>query len=376
MTLILNSPSNSTARLKSVIKSADPNVDQTIVNELCRLTEEYDLKWTTNSKGENAIYIMSSLSVAKGLSSEDYLKNWANKTDLATSTKERSLGTLAGKACKLEGQLLIDFKARYAQQNKVSLGKIKALWVGDFLHAYSYLTQGSSQAAQDFQTLGSLAIETSVKKEIEESTHTIEPTLQLKLMELAGHSNINLKFEVPVYDTFNPGSHRRFDFVEQLPKVTKIYELKSRTISEENVKVTILDKHYIELALQHYKSKPIELVFTSPVGISWEAKSYIQEINDNASTMFPGAKVKVSFIDTQAISERLVNNYLTNSCIESHFWFKSKLIKEGFNCVVGGRTIEKLNNSIVEAYRTGRLIKSAKTDNVIQLPILKSAKAA
>ncbi|NEU81483.1 hypothetical protein [Nostoc sp. UIC 10630] len=375
MTLI-NSPSNSTVRLKSIIKSVNPNIDQTIVNELCRLTEEYKLKWVADSNGKNALYVMSELSVAKGLDVEDYKKHWANKSESTSSLKGTSLERLAGKALKLEGDKLILFKKLYQEQNKLSLGKINQLWVGDFLHAYSYLTQGSSQAAKDFQTLGSVAIETSVKKEIEESTHTIEPTLQLKLVELAGYSNINLKFEVPVYDTFNPGSHRRFDFVEQLPKVVKIYELKSRTISEENVKVTILEKHYLELALEHYKGKSIELIFTSPVGISWEAKSYIQEVNDTTSTRFPGAKVKVSFIDTQAISERLVNNFLNNSCIESHFWFKTKLVKEGFNCVVGGRTIEKLNNSIVEAYRTGRLIKPAKTDNVIQFPKLKSAKAA
>ncbi len=375
MTLILNSPSNSTARLKSVIKSADPSVNQTIVNELCRLTEEYGLKWTTNSKGENAIYIMSALSVAKGLSSEDYLKNWANKSDLTTSEKERSSETLAGKACKLEGKLLIDFKARYEQQNKVSLGRIKALWVGDFLHAYSYLTQGSSQAAKDFQTLGSVAIKTSVEREIEESSHTIEPDLQKQIIELSAYSNIDFKFEVAILDSFNPGSHRRWDFVERLPKVVKIYELKARTLSEQDVKATLVDKKYIQLAIQKYPNKSIEFIFTSPKGINWEAKNYIEEVNENAKKLYPEAKVKVSFVDLQSITERVINNIVDNSPIESHFWLKKKLETE-FTASVSQRTISKLNSSIAEAYQTGRLIKKAKVDNVVGFPKLKSAQAA
>jgi hypothetical protein len=375
MTLILNSPSNSTARLKSIIKSVDPNIDQSIVTELCRLTEEYGLKWTTNSKGENAIYIMSALSVAKGLSSEDYLKNWANKSDLTTSEKERSSETLAGKACKLEGKLLIDFKARYEQQNKVSLGRIKALWVGDFLHAYSYLTQGSSQAAKDFQTLGSVAIETSVKKEIEESTHTIEPDLQKQLIELTAYSNVGFKFEVAILDSFNPGSHRRWDFVERLPKVTKVYELKARTLSEQDVRSTLESKKYIELAIEKYPNKSIEFIFTSPKGINWEAKNLIEEVNENSRKMYPGVKVKVSFIDLQSITERVINNILDNSPIESHFWLKKKLEQE-FTATVSQRTIAKLNSSIVEAYQTGRLIKKAKVDNVVPILKLKSAIAA
>ncbi|MEH1957680.1 hypothetical protein [Nostoc sp.] len=362
----------STQELKASILERNPKADQTVIEELCFLVIKYDLKWVPSTKFNNGAYfIMSQVSQAKGLGVDDYSKHWST-----ASVKGSQSDPLSGKDLKLVGDELINLKVCYEQRWGKSLGRAGAILLGDWMRTYSYLVQGSSQAAKDFQTLGSVAIETSVWKEIEESTHVIEPTLQLKLVELAGYSNINFKFEVAIHDTFNPNSHRRFDFVEQLPKVIKIYELKSRTVTEENVKVTILDKRYLDLAIQHYAGKSIELIFTSPQGINWEAKSYIQEINDKAATLFPGAKVKVSFIDTQAIAERLIKNYTSNSPIQSFFWLKTKLITEGFNCVVGTRTIEQLNATIAEAYRTGVLIKPAKVDNVVPILKLKSAQAA
>ncbi|MEA5603697.1 hypothetical protein [Nostoc sp. UHCC 0252] len=367
----INPPSNSAIKLTSAIKAIAPEVDSTILDELCRLTRVHNLKWVSDKDGKNAYYVMSQLSLAKGLDKEDYINYWSPIQ--RPLVNQGSLESLPGKAFKLEKEKLANFKILYKEQNGVSLGGINSLWVGDFLHAYSYLVQGRSEAAKDFQSLGAKSIEVASSNDI---THAIESDLQLKIMELAGYSNINLKFEVAVVDSFNTGSHRRWDFVERLPKVTKLYELKSRTLSEDNVRSTLFTKKYIELASERFPGKAIEFIFTSPKGISWEAKNLIQEVNEKASTLYPGVKVKVSFIDTQEITERLISNILNDSPIESHFWFKRKLETEGFNCVVSSRTVEKLNSTIVDAYQTGRLIRKPKTDNVIQFPILKSAKVA
>jgi hypothetical protein len=360
--------------LKDSILASEPQADQTILEELCSLVRKHNLKWVARGSKHGAYFIMSQLAVAKGLDAGDYKDHWTNKVNLTGSLKSASLESLPGEALKLEGDKLAAFKKLYQEAYPgESLGRVNSLYVGDWTHAHAYLVQGKTEAAKDFQKLGSRAVEVASTNDLQ---HTIEPDLQLKIMELAGYSNINLKFEVAVVDSFNTGSHRRWDFVERLPKVTKLYELKSRTLSEDNVRSTLFTKKYIELASERFPGKSIEFIFTSPKGISWEAKNLIQEVNEKASTLYPGVKVKVSFIDTQEITERLINNILNDSPIESHFWFKRKLETEGFDCVVSSRTVDKLNSTIVEAYQTGRLIKRAKPDNVIQFPILRTAKVA
>jgi hypothetical protein len=363
-----------TQPLKDSILASEPQADQTILQELCELVRKYQLNWVPAAEdkgGTGAYFVMSQVAESKGLDSDDYRRNWSKESDLTDGEKDRQSETLAGKDFKLVGDSLKAFKAAYFSLYGEPVGRAASLLVGDWKRTYAYLTQGKSEAAKAFQGLGSRAVEVASTNDLQ---HTIEPDLQLKIMELAGYSNINLKFEVAVVDSFNTGSHRRWDFVERLPKVTKLYELKSRTLSEDNVRSTLFTKKYIELASERFPGKSIEFIFTSPKGISWEAKNLIQEVNEKASTLYPGVKVKVSFIDTQEITERLINNILNDSPIESHFWFKRKLETEGFNCVVSSRTVEKLNSTIIEAYQTGRLIRKSKTDNVIQFPILKSAK--
>lgn len=361
----------STQSLKTSILNANPDADSTILEDLCHLVRKHQLKWVAGATtGNGAYFVMSQLSTAKGLDAGDYKDHWAGKANLTGSLKSASSESLPGKAFKIEGEKLASFKRMYQEAYGESLGRASSLYIGDWTHAYAYLIQGRTEAAQDFQTLGSKAVEVATTNDLQ---HTIEPDLQLKIIELASYTNINLRFEVAVADSFNEGSHRRWDFIERLPKVTKVYELKSRTISEDNVRSTLFTKRYVELAIERFPGKSIEFIFTSPKGISWEAKNLIQEVNEKASTLYPNIKVKVSFIDTQEITERLINNFLNDSPIESHFWFKRKLETEGFDCVVSSRTIAKLNASIVLAYKEGRLIKKS---NVIQFPILKADKSA
>nr|WP_322719458.1 hypothetical protein [Nostoc sp. ChiQUE02]MDZ8232481.1 hypothetical protein [Nostoc sp. ChiQUE02] len=361
-----------TQPLKDSILASEPQADQTILQELCDLVRKYQLNWVTAAEdkgGAGAYFVMSEVAKAKGLDEKDYVKHWGS---LTSSEKGNQSESLAGRDFKLVGDSLKSFKDVYFSLYGESLGRAPSLLIGDWKRTYSYLTQGRSETAKDFQSLGSRAIEVASTNDLQ---HTIEPDLQKQLIELSSYSNINFRFEVATLDSFNPGSHRRWDFVERLPKVVKVHELKARTLSEQDVKSTLIDKKYIELAIEKYSNKSIEFIFTSPKGISWEAKNYIQEVNDKAKKLYPGSKVKVSFIDLQDITERVISNILDNSPIESHFWLKRKLELE-FTASVSQRTIAKLNSSIVEAYRNGRLIKKAKPDNVIQFPILKSAKAA
>lgn len=202
---------------------------------------------------------MSELSVAKGLNSEDYANNWAVTTSSAISlTTTLILGSsksLSGKAFKIDGEKLAAFKQKYKNTHNQSLGRINTLWIGDWEHAYAYMTQGVTEAARDFQNIGSNAVERVIKSQVQPVSTVNTPTiteeqLQECIQLLSSYSTINLRFEVGVKNTFDSGAmYRRWDFVEVLFNVVKIYELKRNTITEQDIKDK-LDRNYIELAAQ------------------------------------------------------------------------------------------------------------------------------
>jgi hypothetical protein len=358
----------STESLKTSIFNATPNADLTAIEELCLLTRKHNLKWVARKDGTDAYYIMSQLSESKGLDSKDYVNHWANKANLTSNFKGEPSEPLSGKSLLLKGEELARFKTSYEEIYGESLGRINSLWVGNWQHSYAYLVQGRTQVAKDFQNLGSKSIEKLVLQDIQ-PIKIDENTLQKQIIELASYSNINFKFEVGVKNTFytpDEASHRRWDWIERLPKVTKIYELKSHTLTEQDVRVTIFDKHYVELAFERYPGKPIEIIFCSPKGISWEAKTLIKELMNNQEgyVNLLGVKVKITFMDLQNIAQRLVTNFIESSPMESWFWLLNKLRTEDLQYVVSPRTVAKLNDQITEGYRTGKLIKKS---NVVQL---------
>lgn len=359
----------STENLKSIILKSNPNVETSILEDLLLLTRKHSLKWIANDKESNAIYIMSQLSTAKGLNTTDYANYWSPDAKSTTPVKQESSESLPGKSLKLTGEKLAKFKKIYQDTYNESLGRINAIWVGDWEHAYAYLCQGKTEAAQDFQTLGSQSIEKLVLKDIQPKID--ESTLQDQIIKLTAYSTINLRFEVGIKNSFNTpdeASHRRWDWVEQLPRVVKVYELKARTISENDIKNTLYTKHYLELAAQKYNNKPIEFIFTSPNGISWEAKALIRELMNNqlGYTNIQGVKAKISFVDLQDISQRLVDNIVNNNPIESWFWLLNKLRTEDLNFVVSPRTINKLNSQVSQAYMDGTLVRKS-INNVVSI---------
>lgn len=368
----------STLSLKNSILKSNPDADTSVLEDLCTLVRKHQLKWVTRGSLNSAYFVMSQLSVAKGLDKEDYINYWSpNQRPLV---KHGSLESLPGQALKLEGEKLASFKKLYKESWDESLGKINSLWVGDWVHAYAYLTQGTTEAAKGFQKLGAKAIETSSTQEINKlhqpENNVIkfitEAQLQDQIIKLAAYSTVNFRFEVGVKNSFpthDQASHRRWDWVERLPKVTKVYELKARTVTEQDVKSTLLDKHYLELVAEKFPNKPIEFVFTSPKGISWEAKSYIQELMNNQEgyTDIFGVRAKISFIDLQAVAQRLVSNILANSPQEAWWWLLNQLRTTDLELVTSERTLNKLNAEICELYKQGVLVRKT-SNNVVAFP--------
>ncbi|MEH1966742.1 hypothetical protein [Nostoc sp.] len=361
---IINPPSNSAIKLTSAIKAIAPEVDSTVLSELCRLTRIHNLKWVSDKNGKNAYYIMSDLSVAKGLASDDYKKNWANST---ASPEKTSLESLPGKAWKLEGENLANFKILYKEQNGISLGKINALWVGDFLHVYSYLVQGSSQAAKDFQSVGAKAIQLKVEEEIIQqpievvTKHFIynsgwkkEEYLQRDLCYLASMTPYKLSAEVAVEDYPQSKTEtRRFDLVHIQPHKTKgkivtCYELKKDIITIEDLVMTVHAKRYLQLLKDRYSTNHVNLILVAPFGGSAEALEKCQGVD------YEGVEIWTVRKFTQLLLEK-AKAYHT----KDPYFINSNLLKEN-------ETVQKL----LEAPQPPKEIEATKS-NVIQMPIKK-----
>jgi hypothetical protein len=277
----------STEKLKNSILKANPQADATILEELCFLVRKHQLKWVARGSKYGAYFIMSQLSTAKGLDSDDYKSHWATRCGRSTPSE-----SLPGEALKLEGEKLATFKKLYQETYGVSLGRINSLYIGDWLHAYSYLVQGSTQTARDFQKLGAKAVEVSTQRDIEDITKPVEQVtkthlyqsgwgkeehLQRDLCYLASMTPYKVSAEVSVEDY--PGSKsetRRFDLVHIQPhkskgKVVTVYELKKDVISLEDLVTTVLAKRYLKLAKEKYGTEHVNLVLVAPYGGTAEA---------------------------------------------------------------------------------------------------------
>jgi hypothetical protein len=110
-----------------------------------------------------------------------------------------------------------------------------------------------------------------------------EKCCQNKLLLLSNYSpNISFKQEVSVPNTLDSSSKtRRFDLVQYLPDLTRIYEIKKDRIELEMVKEVLETKQYLELAKRVFGN--VELVFVSPRGCSKDAQ---REIDQYGSVYF------------------------------------------------------------------------------------------
>ncbi|MBD2199938.1 MULTISPECIES: hypothetical protein [Calothrix] len=288
--------------IKESILSREPEANLSTLSELMHLVDKYNLKWVPSNQGNGAYFIMSQLSEAKGLDKEDYLKNWANLTgsvennssESTTSLLQRSSESLAGKAFKLEGEELRNFKDNYFQVTGESLGRINSLWVGDWLHGYAYLVQGNSEAAKDFQSLGAEAIKKGVDRELPpidnvdrkllyNSGWKKEADLQIALSYLASYTPFKLTSEFPVEDYSDSKTEvRRFDLFRVQPHKTKrsiiyCFELKKDIIDYYDLIDAIEAKRYVQLLKDRFTTKEIKMYLVAPFGGTGAALEKAQE---------------------------------------------------------------------------------------------------
>ena len=336
--------------LKIAILKEKSNFNETSLDKLLELTDKHKLRWVPSGDDDTgAYYIMSELSIAKGLESTDYIKHWAT-----TSEKGISSERLSGKHHKLNGIHLKEFKKRYEEKYGESLGRINSLYIGDFERAYSYLIQGATDVAKGFQSLGANAIENDVKGNIEEIKEKIleqpltEALIQKGVLYLTAYSNIKFRFEVGIKNRFisiDNASYRRFDWIELNNKTIKIYELKLKPVTEKDIRDK-LNKRYIELAASEFKNKKIDFIFTSTKGITWEAKDYIKELMQNKNKyieLYPDIFCKIIFKDLQEISTRIIKNIVKNNPVEYKHYLLELLRTKEILPIVSERTINKLN---------------------------------
>ncbi|MBD2201560.1 hypothetical protein H6G33_09395 [Calothrix sp. FACHB-1219] len=257
-------------KLINSILSENPTADITLINKLQLLVDKYNLKWVPSKLGKGAYFIMHTLSTSKELSYENYRRNWSKSNKLQ------------GKGMLLKGDNLKSFKKIYKDIHKVNLGaNLNSLWIGDWLHAYDYLTKIVNNAA------GKTSKVQKPKLKLVNGGKTSwasEFDIQEELVKLASYSNLNLRREYVIDNllknkTNNLARTRRYDLVHISDKRVVIYELKKGLLTIEDVSTSLGEKGYMNLARSHF-GKEVKLVFLSPIGIQEEAKRLIDEMSN------------------------------------------------------------------------------------------------
>ncbi|BAY65003.1 hypothetical protein NIES22_51040 [Calothrix brevissima NIES-22] len=336
-------------QLQESILAQQPQADKSILTELMQLVDKYNLKWVPSDKGTGAYFVMSQLSEAKGLGSDDYKDNWANLTgsvgrdlvkpldgevNLTRSVQKLPVKSLHGRASKLEGERLKKFKDKYFQVTGESLGRINSLWVGDWFHAYSYLVQGRSEASKDFQILGATAIKQGADKElgitqvdkqiIYRSGWSSEEALQRDISYLSSMTPYTLKSERSFPDfPQSKTTVRRFDLIHLQPHKTKgrvitCYELKKNVIDYYDLVDSVEAKRYPEVLKTYFDTQHVKLILVAPFGGTAEALDKCQQYDDveiwnvRKLTLFLLEKAKAYHKnDPYFVNSTLVNEYET-----------------------------------------------------------------
>ncbi|WP_157094639.1 hypothetical protein [Picosynechococcus sp. PCC 7117] len=322
--------------LKNSILALNPKADPSILEDLVQYCSEYSLKWIPSTQGKGAYFIASQLSEAKGLDVEDYRKNWSDKATTATKQRSSDSTKLAGKEYKVTANDLNKLKKIYHAMYGESLGRINSLLVVDWKRAYSYLVQGSSDTAKDFQGLGAKAIERATSTQIAQfsdtkSIYSTELEFHAALTYLSSLTNYTLKSEVSILDTTDSKcKHRRFDLIHQQPhrtkgKVVTIYELKANMITYEDVINTIEAKQYLKLAKDNY-GEHTSIIFVSPLGGSPEALAYVQNLDD--VSIMTGRQLSLFLLEkAKQKHDKSGDGYFVESLLPKNNSIIKKLIK-------------------------------------------------
>lgn len=349
--------SNQLQKLKESVLVHDSAADSFVLEKLAELIEQYNLKWIPSPSGDGAgaYFVASHLSTAKGLKATDYANYWASST---TPVKQESSNSLAGKDYLLEGAYLQKFKQLWKDTHNESLGRINSLYVLDWKRAYAYLSQGKTELARNFQSLGATSVELSVRNSsyYKQPQPLTEAELQIQIRLLASLSNIKLRFEAGSTAGLIPGideaSYRRFDFVELTPKSVRIYELKAHAVTELDIKTCLIDRKYALVSAEQYR-RPIEFIFISPHGCSWEAENFISDLTRGTGIVQLGSiPIKIRFMHLHELGDRLVKNIIRINPAEQDTWILKQLAEFS---IVSPRTKSKLKQKIDGLYSAGLL---------------------
>lgn len=286
--------------------------DNNILEKLCELIEQYNIRWITTENGTDPWFIVSDLCAAKKVDEKNYVCVWSNTaidnynknlerhndklTRLGKIDALRPLRSkLRGRECVLTGQNLSNFKREFERQHGNSLGRLNSITIVNWARAYAYLTKGHSEVTGAFDELGADAIEQLattpievVTKEIRRSFGMDEADIQMVLHYISGHSGYYLECESTAEDFPQSRTEvRRFDLVHWRPdrykkKVVDLYELKKDVIVLEDVVDVVEGKRYIELAQKKYTTKKkdmphVRFVFVAPYGGTPEAEFKVAE---------------------------------------------------------------------------------------------------
>jgi hypothetical protein len=292
--------------LKTLLRSSAPLDSHILIEEFCELCDRLNLKWVTPTKGgmagKGVYFIASDLSIAKGQDVKDYAKNWADSNSTGFENySEPSIYTpskLPGNERLVKGKELRAFKQLYLEQNGEAVRRVPSLYILDWVRAYAYLVQGTSEVAKTFQLIGANVIDklcslkpisvstpvpiNKLSYEHLNSLWTTEESLVKDIIYLAAHSTYKLTVEVstPDFDQ-SKRKNRRWDMVNLVGvkgkgRVVTLYEVKKNIIDLEDLVNTVKAKRYIELAQREYNTPFVNLILLAPWGGTPEALTECQ----------------------------------------------------------------------------------------------------
>lgn len=316
-----------TSSIKSLIKPYSKPTEESILNDFINLLDIYKIRYTLINNVP--FFAVSNLASCKGLDTKDFSKNFIKEGKCI----------LAGKFKKLEGNELTAFKAAWERDSNIPFSRARSLWVCDWRACFSYLSQGNTNQAKEFQTLGADSVEVIVGNKVTPlypttpnlvllPTNVTEEQVQEALCSLASYTNRHFKREHTLVNTLadgidNTAKTRRFDLIEMCGRDLKIYELKKSPLTTDHIKEVIGDKGYLELAASRFPTKRVKLFFVAP-SITPAAERLIKQFS------------KITFIPLSSLVVDLVNEIRDEIRTESKEaeWFLDKKILPQFEKIL------------------------------------------
>lgn len=314
-----------TSSLKAIIQPTIKPTQQDILNKFISLLDTYKIHYV--ELGKQPHFVVSNLARAKGLDTVDFSKNYFDSNKKCI---------LPGTFKLIKGEELAKFKKAWFDSNKYTFTKANSLWITDWLGAFHYLSNGYSEQAKDFKSLGANAIESTVsnvisleeKRQQKQLQYQTEEALHDALCALSSYTNRHFKREQIVVNSFTDQSAktRRFDLVEIKGRVLNLYELKASSLTTEHVKEAIGDKGYLELAKLKYPKKCVKFYFVAP-SITKSAERLLKQMN------------KVEYLPLDYLVNQLVNDIRAEFLAANSEWYLYKEILPKFADVL---PVEKL----------------------------------